>query len=1101
MSPSPPGVRLRSLFLVLLVVTASLSGLTVQSDEAAAQPLTDFPYRQEIPVPIDTGQPGATYQPVDLRISFDHACWAKNETVHSVRVAAETNGELTELESQIYDLAYTDGSHIDACSLVFYIPGLATGSERYLVLYDDEETFPPRYPDHVGVEEASYYYEPVPGQRIDFDYYKLMQEEDVAYGVIQQGELLGNGISQVVVKMKPGAPVYETNYADQMASFSLFYSVDGDQERTGTGYAEEVSKAVLVDGTLMVRVQLAGADPDGTVYSDHVYTYYYSPPAATAMRNRMSVNIHQQVLESVDIGGNMEEDGMYAGILSFRVRSQSFDKLNTGRILPYVHMPDENGIVRAYEMPLNPISSEHDWVLRTRDDADIGPAGWVSLDDPGTGKAHGLVFQSTDGLYPGREDGLQVKASGQQYVNVPGLEADAGQVIVNRNAYETGGEHNIRLPGDLDVQTNVAFFTSETGGYDAVAQEAALFRQLVAQRPYERGTIESDTAAAYNLTVAAHLAPSFPLGAPISAALGRNVSYIAAELYQNDTLVSSGSASRVKLYGTTGLDLGGLSLLEQFRFIAGMLDLRNTSAFKTIVFPGVPDGSYLVKLYRENTASDGRRYIGYAPVTIRGEDAMIHVTARPEMQRSSRYVDQHGDGISGIELRLQADSQIVASAVSNDTGHVTIAAPFQPSSPYRLLVLYNGFVLDERDIDNPWRRITPRNTREVSLHSLTLRLTDTWGLPPAVDVAPLLQSMEMTEPTTLTAVQADSGVYHFDGLYPAPYTLMMRYKSFSVEERLTVDGDMDRSIRFPAEFDVHVDALNAQGVSLGDAAGTISRENTSRGFSLDDGEATVTVPPGVYVLRLSKRDNEVVRETIHVRESRALQPIAHHASVLHRAVLYAGVIVCIAAVAVILWRRQLMLGLLAVTAGLVMMALATPWWRLTGTQGEASTKTVTLLVPPKILTTTHAPSFLGGEISQLPGEFTLALTALSYVLIAVLAIVVIGITVRMLLTKRHVLLDGVPLVALVMVIIGFLYAMSVVTDVGVGSFTGNGAIESAARGLQQDGTMQASWGPGPGLYAAVAAAAMLTAVVLQQWRTLFRSWLSRLRGLLPAIRH
>ncbi len=74
-----------------------------------------------------------------------------------------------------------------------------------------------------------------------------------------RGELLGNGISQVVVKMKPGAPVYETNYADQMASFSLFYSVDGEQERTGTGYAEEVSKAVLVDGNLRVRVQLAVA--------------------------------------------------------------------------------------------------------------------------------------------------------------------------------------------------------------------------------------------------------------------------------------------------------------------------------------------------------------------------------------------------------------------------------------------------------------------------------------------------------------------------------------------------------------------------------------------------------------------------------------------------------------------------------------------------------------------------------------------------------------------------------------------------------------------------------------------------------------------------
>jgi len=1100
MGSSPTGVSLPSICVALLVLTIVLGGLSLPGNEAAAQPLTVFPYRQELPVPIDTGRPGAAYQPVDLRITFDHACWAKNETVHSVRVAAAMNGEITELESQIYDLAYTDGSHIEACSLVFIIPGWATGSERYYVLYDDQETAPPRHPDHVGVEEASYYYEPVPGQRIDFDYYKVMQGEDVAYGVIQKGELLGNGISQVVVKMKPGSPVYETNYADQMTSFSLFYSVDGSQERTGTGYAEEISKAVLVDGNLMVRVRLAGADPDGTVYSDHVYTYYYSPPAATAMQNRMSVNIHQQVLKPVDIGGNMEEDGMYAGILSFRVRSQSFDKLNTGRILPYIHMPDENGIIRGYEMPLNPTSSEHDWVLRTRDDADIGPAGWVSLDDPATGKAHGLVFQSTRGLYPGREDGLQVKASGQQYVNVPGLEADAGQVIVNRNAYERGGEHNTRLPGDLDVQTNVAFFSSEAGGYEAVAREAALFRQLVAQRPYERGTVDTDTAKTYNLTVAAHLAPSFPLGAPLSAILGQNVSYIAAELHRNDSLVSSGSVSRIKLYETPGLSLENLSLLEQLRLIGGLLDLRNTSVFKTILFPGVSDGDYLVKLYRENTMSGDRKYIGFAPVTIDGEDAMIHITARPEMQRSYRYLDQHGDGIPGVELRLMADDRVVASAGTNTTGRAMLAAPLRPTSPYRLLVFYNGFLLDEHDIERPWRRTAPITIVEQQVYSLTLRLTDTWDLPPAVDVAPLLQSQDMAEPRTLTASHRGGGVYHFDRLHPASYTLSMRYKSFSVEEQVDVDGDLERSIRFPAAFDVHINALNMQALSLGDADGMLSRENTSLEFSLPTGEATVSVPPGAYVLRLRKQGDMAAMETVQVRESRELQPIAHHESMLHLLAMYLGAAVVIAGVAVIIWRRRLMPGLPVLAAGLIAIALATPWWQLTGSQGEASTKTVTLLVPPNILTTTRSPSFMGGDISQLPGEFTLAVTALSYVLIAILAIVGIGLAARVLFKKRHVMLDGIPPVALVLVIAGFVYAMSVVTHVGVGSFMGSGAIESAARGLPRDGTVQASWGPTLGLYAAVAAAGLLIAILFLEWRGLFRAWLSLIRSRLATIR-
>ncbi|MGC9308609.1 MAG: hypothetical protein ACP5FL_07520, partial [Thermoplasmatota archaeon] len=1093
------GSPFRPVCVALLVFLAALSSLAAQSDEAVAQPLADFPYRQELPMPIDTSQPGAAFQPIDLRISFDHACWALNETMHSIRVAVETSGVLTEIESQIYDLSFMDGTHIEVCSLVFIIPGWVTGSERYLVLYDDQETAPPRYPDHVGVEEASYYYEPVPGQRIDFDYYKVMQGGDVAYGVIQQGELLGNGISQVVVKMKPGSPVYETNYADQMASFSLFYSIDGDQERTGTGYAEEVAKAVLVDGNLMVRVRLAGADPDETVYSDHVYTYYYSPSEATALQNRMSVNIHQQVLQSVEIGGSMEEDGMYAGILSFRVRSQSFDKLNTGRILPYIHMPDENGVIRAYEMPLNPTSSEHDWVLRTRDDADIGTDGWVSLDDPATGKAHGLVFQTATGLLDGSEDGLQVKASGQQYVNVPGLEADAGQVIVNRNAYEQGGQHNTRLPETLDVQTNVAFFTSETGGYEAVAREADLFRQLVVTRPYERGIVDTDTAKTYNLTVAAHLAPSFPLGAPLSAVLGQNVSYIGAELYQNETLVSSGSASRIKLIETTGLSLDGLSLLEQLRLIGGLLDFRNSSLFKTIVFPGVPDGDYLVKLYRENTLSGSRRYIGFAPVLIDGADTTIRVVARPEMQRSYQFTDQHGHGVAGIELRLMADDIAVTSTLSNQSGHAWLAAPHIPSSPYQLFVFYDGFLLDDTAIDRPWRRTMPLQAFGMELYSLSLQLTDTWGLPLAVDVAPLLKSDYMTIPTTLTAMQEDPGIYRFTGLYPATYTLSMRYKLFTVQKQLTIDGDEQRSIQFPAEFEVHIDARNAQGLSLGTADGMITRENESHGFSLSEGKTTVTAPPGAYMLELSRAGDMIAREIVHVREEQELLVITHHESLLHQAAMYLGGAICIAGLLIIVWRRQLLPGLSIAIVGLIALAVATPWWRLTGSQGEASTQTVTLLFPPKIMTTTHSSSFLGGEVSQLPGEFTLALTALSYVVIAVLVILCIGIIVRQLFRRRHLVLDGIPLVALTVVLLGFIYAMSVVTDVGVGSFIGSGTIESAARGFKQDGTMQASWGPGIGLYVAAVAAVLLGAVMLHQWRDLFHALLVRMRGWLSVI--
>jgi len=1094
-SHSVSGSRMRALLVVLLTLLACAF---VMPSTADALESGMFSFRQQLPMPIDTSLPESAYQPIDLRITFSHPCWAPSENQHSVRVVYGKNlNALVELESQIYDLESANDQHITACSLVFLVPPDMDGRENYYVLYDEREIPGPDYPDHVKVEEASYFYEPISGQKIAFDYYKIMQGEDVVYGVIQKGELLGNGISHSVVKMLPGSPVYETSYADQMASFSMYYSIDGSQQRTGPGYARQISKGVLVDGNLMVRVRLAGTAPEETVRSDNIYTYYYNPTT----NKRMSVNVHHTVLKSVEIGGSMEEEGMYAGILSFRVRSQSFQKLNTGVILPYLHMMDEDNIVRGYQMPQNPTSSRHEWVLTYKDDADLGSRAWLCLDDPATGKAHALVFQSSTGLLEGPQDGLQVKASGQQYVNVPGLEADAGQVIVNRNAYQMGGTHDTVLPAGLEVRTNIEFFSSEDGGYEAVDREATMFQQLAPLRPFERGAVEIDETPSYNLTVTTHLSPSFPLGAPLSALLGRNVSYITVELYRNGTYLSSGSASRIKLYETPNLDLSNLSLMQTVALLAGLLDLANTSVFKSIVFPDVPAGSYLVKVYREHPMLKGEReYIGFSALEF-STDASVRIVARPQGQQRFLFQDQHGEGVPNVHAQLLVDGVVVAEETSNQTGVAVVRAPLFAYSPYSLRVSYSGFVVQEDEAHLSLRARRP-TVLTLPQHTLSLILTDTWGLPPAVDTQPVLTSPQMALPTTLLPEKTNNGQYHFSGLYPATYTLSLRYKSFLVEETVDISRDTTLDIVIPAEFSVSVQALNAHARNVGSAAGTLTREGHTLDFLLcDEGRGNATVPPGLYEMKLTKDGRTIARQTVNVLEDKNLQIVTKQHSLLHQAVTYGGVAICLLAVAVAVRRRHFGLGFKGLAVGLLVLALVSPWWQLEGFQGNADTRTVTLLFPPVIVTLTDSPDFLGGEIAQLPAEFTLAIYLLSLVLVAAISLLVVSLVLGMWFKREYLLLDAPPLVLMVLVAVGFLYGMSLVAEVGIGSFMGSGAIESSAQGLTEGVSLQASWGAARGLYAVGAAVGLMGFYLLYRWRRVFSALFGRLTGRLTRIGH
>ena len=140
--------KLLNIYILLCLLLSSF-GL-VQSEEQQTN-LEDLCFTQILDIPIDFTQPQTVYQPIDISVEFENPCWAVNETVHSIRIAVETDSELTELESQIYNLHFKEDSILSSCNIVFLIPENINKNSQFLLRYGNSKTNGPQYPDHIRV--------------------------------------------------------------------------------------------------------------------------------------------------------------------------------------------------------------------------------------------------------------------------------------------------------------------------------------------------------------------------------------------------------------------------------------------------------------------------------------------------------------------------------------------------------------------------------------------------------------------------------------------------------------------------------------------------------------------------------------------------------------------------------------------------------------------------------------------------------------------------------------------------------------------------------------------------------------------------------------
>ena len=809
----------------------------------------------------------------------------------------------------------------------------------------------------------------------------------------------------------------------------------------------EGSDEIHVDGNLMVSFSIKSSTSDNSVETKVFYKYYHSNLEV----KRLCVIVEHKVSKETQL--KKGELGSLVFSSGFKTRSEANPLLNTGEILPYIHFYDENDNIREVKVDTNPRSREEEPVISVDEDGDLGKYAWLSIDEGETGKAHGIIFSSNEGIIQSGEnekDGFQLVAAQGQEVDIPGLKAYASGIDCCRNAYEKGSNVDNLIPSGFAVKFEGEFLTTESMGFGFIQKEAKIYQTLVKYRPSIGGKTSKETKEKelYNLTVFVHFSPSFPLGALISTATGKNFSYTYAELYRDGKLVSSGICSRISLSGGLDIDVSNLSL----KSILGLFNWSDVSLFKKIRFPKLEKGEYIVKIYRR--VRDKNLFVGVKRVVL-DRDMKTHIFCSRQGEFDVKIVDENGKGLPNVKCNLLLDNITFVDLATNENGECKLLAPI---GKYRFKVLYNGFSLADENI----RISLFKKSKQIKLDLYPLKLTlkDKLGLPPGVKINVLLTSNEMEEHTNIIPKETGKGVYSFENLLPANYVIKISHGSIVDEKNIKVpvkDNMLDMT--FIPLFNIKLDILDVRGFPLNGIKVIANREG-KKIEKFADNHAIFSLPPGVYKIDAYYDSNLVGSKKLDVTKDGSDYILTMKGPFFPLLVEIFALVGAIVMVSLFLLRKISMSFLFRMLAFIsIIGALVLPWWSL---HGSSTTHIIerwcsAYLIPSNIVTITKFGDSPVGELSNIPPEFNIFLSAIIATTILGGFLGIISVLIK----RRRKIMMSILFIGLLILIASaglYVFAMNELCKVGLGSLQGFSTlnIENPFTGEYVD--IEASWG-------------------------------------------
>lgn len=1045
-------------------------------------------YVEEISIPFDTSTDAAGFQPIDISVEFENPCWAQDEECHSIRIICQDEGEYVELESQIYDLEYADDQHLSSCNLVFLLPADMTGSERFYMYYDDTEKQPPEYQDHVSIGESYYFYEPIPGYPLESSFYKIIDDGFIIYSVSQEGQFMGYNTGQHVYKMTQGTTEVLPKNGELFAAFDFKYCYDHGVFDYSSTSQKLLSKQVMTDGNLMVQFSLTSTSKLDDVKTTAVYKYYHCP----SENSRIHVHVKHESLQDINIFQDAKTDGTYASLQIGGVKSNSIEDLNIGHILPYMHFVDEENTLEQ-----QPIDIDPDYIpdtLETRifgitDDVDLGHDGWVSFDEGDSGAAHAVIFSSDSFDLEGTDEqkGIQLSAFEMDYPHLPGLENNIATIQLCRNSFETDGVQDFTIPSDFVAEFDAEFFSSWTDGYKIIEKESEIFQQLALMKPRisEEGSNGSVQQKKYTVDVSVHFASSFPMGSGLSALTGKNIPYVTVELFKDTEFRYSANAVRLPMNPLD--DTGDASLFDTIQGILTVFEWRNSSFFKTARFDDVEKGSYVAKVFLENPIiGKEREFIGYSLLTVDG-DSKTHIYCHDEGRLLVTVSDQYQRSVQGALVLLKMDTAVIADGVTNEEGVIELKAPCQADS-YTLGVLYNDVVVYEAPVRFTLFSdiISLKQSVSIGRYRLNLALFDSWGLQPLEGIQPVLLNVKAND-SIIYPDTIDSAGFVFTNLTPGDYRIHIKYKSYSVDELVSIAQDTEMDLEFPAEFTVRFSIIDSRG--LESSADTMEIQRGIKTTTISDKGSLVSImlPPGTYTLVLYENDEITASRPMTIIGDSDIEIMTNEGPLYPLVLIIAAIVVIILLVAFFIIKKDRRYILYLLPIPLILVSLAFPWWSITGASERYEVLTNMYLYPSNIITLISGQGIISGETAYLPDLFGQAIGFIPVLSILGFLIILFSLYMG---KKRKTKLSTVSLILSLFLFIAsvtvFLVAMNMVCEIGVGSLIGTDILEVSIPGSSIAENVESSWGLAVGFYSYILL--IMNSVVLIVDQSLLRRW-------------
>jgi hypothetical protein len=1027
--------------VVLILFTPVLTMSTISVDTTPPIWNQNWPYRQEIVLPIETYEYHAKFQPIDIHIEFNNPCWVKNDIEHSIRVLVWDGINWNEIESQIYDLEFKDSSHINSCGLIFLVSEKANGEERYFVYYDDDEKASPKYVDHLNILDSYYHYEPISGVSLEGDYYKIMEDGFGIYAVGQKGEIINRKLSQAVIKMKPGTKDFDISNSDNIASLSFGYNIGvDDQDQLSSDYSL-ISKEIRIDGNLMVEFGIVSESEGQKIRTTNIYKYYYCPTE----HKRISVHIKHEVFEQGMVKGQINTDGTYGGILSYKSKSRTIERMRFGEILPFLHVYGENNQIKEYNINPNPENKDREWIVPYTDDCDVGEDAWFSYDEGEMGTAFGVIFSSNKNVVKyGKDerDGIQIKVTEKEYLDVLGAEIDYAAVTFSRNSYEKGDIHDINIPDDLEVEFDVELYSTPNGGYKNVILEGKYYRELIKHRKEDGDEPYDGDQNIYTLTVIPRFTTrifTFPL---LSKVFDFLKSEISAELLQNNEIVANGLVNKP---------------------IIGPYVIK---------FPKLTAGDYIVKIFRQNRNQE-KKIIGIKPVSI---DSDRHIEIYCTWQKPIHIItkDQHGNRIDGIELTLLKRDEFIMSDISDEKSDSIMHVNFNLLDPYILKAYYKGFSIYNKEILNRQQNIIIT----LNLYDLTINVKDKLGFRPGINVRPFLTSSEMLNPIELTPDIFKNGKYKFTNLLSSNYKLYISYGRFSDEMYIDVPKDGNNaSIIFSAVFNLKTILLDSRGNPIEDDNLRLNiKRNDLTIFESISHENVVTLPPGSYSIDVFSEEKHVGLKTIELTNDKKIIIVTEVESVIPTLVIGIALVLIIEIFIVFLIKRITLNTFLKLLAlALVIISLFQPWWILNGNSDSLNVEKTSemFIIPQTMIESVSFEDTKYSELATVPEFFLDFVGILLFIIYSGIGLLILSFIPNILLKRRFFifLITGSTLF-LILVILAFSFGMLKLTELSLGSLYGEAIIEVSLPNGESI-YMESSWGLSNGFYLCTFSAVIL----------------------------